>query len=244
LTIDGGKITIKLEKSAIISHIFDLSKNNGLISIAGKSGTGKTTLALQFVSSLMTLEKPYRDQCVWIQASEQFPKKRLRSLFESYPDKVNYVMKNLFVAPGLKPFSNYQEQSAYFLKLKTTIFPSNVKFIVIDNISHHLRYIIASCSDYKKRGAILDDFFGVQLFPLVMRCLREGIVLILIHEVSFDPTSGKTKPFYSKLYDRIDSIKINLSKPLGSGLKQMEISSKDTSTKFAYEIKGSGIVSL
>ena len=235
---------IKLENSAIISYIFDLAKSNGLISIAGKSGTGKTTLALQFVSTLMALEKPYRDQCVWIQASEQFPKKRLRSLLKSCPDKIDYALKNVFIAPGLKPFSTYQEQSAFFRKLKTTIFPNNVKFIVIDNISHHLRYIIASNSDYKERGTILDEFFSVQLFPLIMRCLREKIVLILIHEVSFDPTSGKTKPFYSKLYDRIDSLKLNLSKTLRSGLKQMEVSSKGTSTKFIYEIGDSGIVSL
>ena len=228
----------------MISHLFDVGNKNGLISIAGKSGTGKTTLALQFVSSRMTLEKPYRDQSVWIQASEQFPKKRLKSLFKSYPDKLNYVLKNFFIAPGTKPFSNYQEQSSYFRRLKTTIFPSNVKFIVIDNISHHLRYVVASNSDFKERGAILDEFFGVQLFPLVMRCLREKIILILIHEVSFDPASGKTKPFYSKLYDRINSVKVNLSEPTFSRLKQMEISSKGGSTKFAYEIKGSGIVNL
>jgi len=194
----------------------------------------------------MTLEKPYRDQCIWIQASEQFPKKRLRSLFKSYPDKVNYVLKNIFVAPGIKPFSNYQEQSAYFRRLKTIIFPNNVKIIVIDNISHFLRYIIATNSDFKKRGAILDEFFSAQLFPLIMRCFREKIILILIHEVSFDPASGKTKPFFSKLYDRIDSININLSKTMGSGLKQMEICSrrKGTSAKFVYEIEESGIVDL
>ena len=228
----------------MISHLFDVGKKNGLISIAGKSGTGKTTLALQFVSSLVTLEQPYRDQCVWIQASEQFPKKRLMSLLKSYPDKLNFVLKNFFIAPGLKPFSNYREQSSYFRRLKTTIFPSNVRFIVIDNISHHLRFIIASNSDYKERGAILDEFFGLQLFPLVMRCLREKIILILIHEVSFDPSSGKTRPFYSKLYDRINSVKVSLSEPTFSRLKQMEISSKGSSTKFAYEIKGSGIVNL
>ena len=235
---------IELERSAIVSQIFDLSKNNGLISIVGKSGTGKTTLALQFVSTLMTLEKPYRDQCIWIQASEQFPKKRLRSLFKSYPDKVDYVLKNIFVAPGIKPFSNYQDQSAYFRKLKATIFPNNARFIVIDNISHYLRFIIASNSDFKKRGAIMDEFFSVQLFPLIMRCLRDEIILILIHEVSFDPSSGKTKPFFSKLYDRIDSINVNLSKAMGSGLKQMEVSSKGTTTKFVYEIGESGIVNL
>jgi len=235
---------IELERSTIISHIFDLAKDNGLISIAGKSGTGKTTLALQFVSTFMTLEKLYRDQCVWIQASEQFPKKRLRSLFKSYPDKVNYVLKNIFVAPGIKPFSNYQGQSAYFRRLKTMIFPTNVKVIVIDNISHYLRYFLVSNSDFKKRGAILDEFFSVQLFPLIMRCLREKIILILIHEVSFDPTSGKTKPFFSKLYDRIDSINVYLSKSMGSSLKQMEISSKGTSMKFFYEIRESGIVNL
>lgn len=235
---------IELKKSAIVSRVFDLAKKNGLISIAGKSGTGKTTLALQFVSTLLTLEKPYRDQCVWIQASEQFPKKRLRSLFESYPDKVNYILKNIFVTPVIKPFSSYQEQSAYFRRLKTTIFPNNIKIIVIDNISHYLRYIIAFNSDFKRRGAIMDEFFSVQLFPLVMRCLREKIILILVHEVSFNPTSGKTKPFFSKLYDRIDSININLSKTMGSGLKQMEISTKGTSTKFVYEIGESGIANL
>ena len=192
----------------------------------------------------MTLEKPYRDQCVWIQASEQFPKKRLRSLFETYPDKVNYILKNIFVAPGIKPFSSFQEQSAYFRRLKTMIFPNNVKIIVIDNISHYLRYFIASNSDFKRRGAIIDEFFSLQLFPLVMRCLREKMILIMIHEVSFDPNSGKTKPFFSKLYDRIDSININLSKAMGSGLKQMEVSSKGTSTKFVYEIGESGIVNL
>ena len=232
---------IELEKSVIISHVFDLAKKNGLISISGKSSTGKTILALQFVSILMTLEKPYRNQSVWIQASELFPKKRLRSLLKSYPDKLNYIMKNIFVSDF---FSNYQEQSSYFRRLKTTIFPNNVKFIVIDNISHYLRYIIASNSDYKERGAILDEFFSVQLFPLIMRCLREKIILILIHEVSFDPTTGKTRPFYSKLYDRIDSLKVNLSKAIGSGLKQMEISSKSTSIKFAYEIRDSGVVNL
>ena len=235
---------IELEKSAIISHIFDLSKDNGLISIAGKSGTGKTTLALQFVSTLMTIEMPYRNQSVWTQASEQFPKKRLRSLFKSYPDKVKYILKNIFVAPGIKPFSNYQEQSAYFRQLKTMIFPNNVKVIVIDNISHFLRYFIAFNSDFKKRSSILDEFFSVQLFPLIMRCLREKIILILIHEVSFDPNSGKTKPFFSKLYDRIDSLDVNLSKAMGSGLKQMEVRSKGTSTKFVYEIGESGIVNL
>ena len=192
----------------------------------------------------MTLEIPYRDQCVWIQASEVFPKKRLKTLFKSYPDKVNYVLKNIFVAPGIKPFSNYQEQSAYFRKLKNTVFPNNIKVIVIDNISHHLRFTASSHSNFKKRGAILDEFFSVQLFPLIMRCLREKIILILIHEVSYDPTSGKTKPFFSKLYNRIDAININLSKTIRSRIKQMEISSKGTSKKFVYEIKDSGIVSL
>ena len=237
---------IELEESAIISHVFDLAKNNGLISIAGKSGTGKTTLALQFVSTLMTLEYPYRSRCVWVQASEQFPKKRLSSLFESYPDKVNYILKNIFVTPRIKPFSNYQEQSAYFRKLKATIFPNNVKIIVIDNISHHLRFAASSQSHFKERRVLLDEFFSSQLFPLIMRCLREKMILILIHEVSFVPASGKTKPFFSKLYDRIDSININLSKSkaIGSGLKQMEISSKGTSTKFAYKIGESGIVNL
>ena len=238
---------IELEKSDFISSIYNLSqRNRSIISISGKSGTGKTTLGLQFVSTILTCEKSYESSCIWIQASEQFPKKRLVSLFKDSPGKIDYLLKNIFVYPVKKPFSRYREQSTFFNELGTLLLPSNVRFMVIDNISHHLRLAGSLNSDIKRRSILFDQFFSSQLFPLIMRCLRENIVLILIHEVSFDPALGKTQPFFNKLYSRIQTVSITLSKRFNSNIKEMEIDCGDKSKirKLNYEIRESGISQL
>ena len=235
---------IELENFDFISSIYSLSqRNRRVISISGKSGTGKTTLTLQLVSTILTGEKPYENSCVWIQASELFPKKRLISLFKTSPGKLNYLLKNIFVIPRNKPFSNYKEQSTFFNELGTLLLPSNVKFIVIDNISHHLRLAASLNLDVKGRVILLNQFFSSQLFPLIMRCLRDNIILILIHEVSFDPSSGKTQPFFNKLYSRIQTVSITLSKNFRSNKKTMEIDCGDNSNgrRLNYEIRDSGI---
>jgi len=235
---------IELENSDFITSIYSIShKNKSIISISGKSGTGKTTLALQMVGNLLTNDASYEGSCVWLQASELFPKKRLVSLYRTDPEKINYLMKSIFVFPRRKPFSNYREQSTFFDDLGAILLPSNAKFMVIDNISHHLRLAASLNLDLKKRVLLYDQFFNSQLFPLIMRCLRDNITLILLHEVSFDPASGKTLPFFNKLYSRIQAISITLSKGFKSKVKKMEISYGDSSnsTKFNYEIKDSGI---
>ncbi len=237
---------IKLENSDFISSIYNLSqRNRSAISISGKSGTGKTILALQLISTILT-ERLLENSCVWIQTSELFPKKRLLSLYKTSPGKLDYLLKNIFVIPRNKPFSNYNEQSTFFNKLGTLLLPSNVKFIVIDNISHHLRLAVSLSSDIKRRVILLDQFFSSQLFPLIMRCLREKIILILIHEVSFNPSSGKTQPFFNKLYSRIQTVSITLSKNFRSNIKKMEIDCGDKSNgrKLNYEIRDSGISQL
>lgn len=238
---------IELENSDFILSIYNLSKTDrSFISISGKSGTGKTTLGLQLVGSILTGEKPYESSCVWIQASELFPKKRLVSLFKTSPGKINYLLQNIFVYPVKKPFSNYREQSTFFNELGTLLLPSNVKFIVIDNISHHLRFAVSLNSDMKRRAILFDQFFSSQLFPLIMRCLRENIVLILIHEVSFDPALGKTQPFFNKLYSRIQAVSITLTKNIYSNIREMEIVCGDKSEgkRLNYKIRESGISRL
>ena len=238
---------IELENSDFISSIYTLSKQNRrILSISGKSGTGKTTLGLQIASSILTREKPYSSSCIWIQASEQFPKKRLLTLFKESPGKIEYLLKNIFVFPRNKPFSNFREQSTFFNNLESFLLPSDVKFIVIDNISHHLRFAISSNSDIKRKTIIFNQFFNSQLFPLIMRCLREEIVLILIHEVSYYPNLGKTQPFFNKLYSRIQAVNITLSKGFHSKIKNMEISCENTTDpkKLRYEIRDNGISML
>jgi energy-coupling factor transporter ATP-binding protein EcfA2 len=238
---------IKLENTDFISSIYNLSqKNQRILSISGKSGTGKTTLGLQLVSTILTNEFPYENSCVWIQASELFPKKRLLSLFKDSPDEIDYLLKNIFVIPRNKPFSNFRDQTMFFNKSGNLLLPVNVKLIVIDNISHHLRLVTSLISDVKRRVKILDQFFNSQLFPLIMRCLRDKIVLVLIHEVSFDPTLGKTQPFFNKLYSRIQAVNVTLSKSFKSGVKEMEIECGDKLNRrnITYEINESGLTQL
>jgi hypothetical protein len=227
----------------IVSRVPGLSQGRGtIVSISGKSGLGKTTFALQIVGSFLK----EGDQCVWIQASEQFPKKRLATLFKGSPDKVNSLLKNIFVYPVNGPFLKFRNQSDFFRKLSDIALPFDTKFIVIDNVSHHLRFASSLYSDLKKRDALLNEFFSTQLFPLVMRCLRENFALLLIHEVSYDPSSGSTKPFFDKLYSRINSVNVSMSKAFDTGLKHVEISSRghDIEIKVPYEIKDRGILLL
>ncbi len=226
-----------------IASLLNLLKERRIVSISGESGTGKTTLALQLVASALTQEDGSKNQALWVQASEQFPKKRLQVLFKNSHDSYKALLKRIFVYPGTNPFLDYQTQSTFFTNLVSVILPFNTKYIVIDNISHYLRFAASCCSDVKQKMALLDDFFSSQLFPLIMRCLREEIVLVLIHEVSFDPALGKNQPFFNKLYSRINSVNVSLSKPFGSKIKLMELASRDEiiSKDVRYMIKNKGI---
>jgi len=226
-----------------ITSLFDLLRERRIISISGASSTGKTTLALQIVASALSCESDIDEHCVWIQASEQFPKKRLHSFFKSSPDKFDHLVKKIFLYPVTSPFLSYEDQSAFLTTLGRIILPFNTKYLVIDNISHHLRLAASSCSNFRQKTAILDRFFSSQLFPLIMRSLREEIVLILIHEVSFDPKLGKNQPFFNKLYSRINSVNISLSKPFNSKTKRMKVVSKDNkiTSELKYQILERGI---
>ena len=230
-------------KTFDIVSLLNLLKERRIISISGESGTGKTTLALQLVASALTREGATKNQAVWVQASEQFPKKRLQAFFKNTPDTYKTLLKRIFLYPGSYSFLSYQEQSTFFTTLVSVILPFNTKYIVIDNVSHYLRFAASCCSDVKQKLALLDEFFNSQLFPLIMRCLREEIVLILIHEVSFNPALGKNQPFFNKLYSRINSVNVSLSKPFGSKSKSMELASRDEliAKEVKYKIKNKGI---
>jgi len=235
---------INLVKTNITS-LLDLLRGRKIISISGESGTGKTTLALQLITSIMTQACAFDNQVVWIQASEQFPKKRLRTFFKSSNGKSDALLKKIFVYPTSTPFLNYEDQSFFFNTLGSIMLPFNTKCLVIDNISHHLRLAVSCCSNFKQKTALLDEFFSSQLFPLIMRCLREEIVLVLIHEISFNPTLGKNQIFFNKLYSRINSVNICLSKPFNptSKTKRMELQLRDEqiTSELKYKILERGI---
>ncbi|MFX1324096.1 MAG: AAA family ATPase [Promethearchaeota archaeon] len=188
-------------------YILNLLSGGKIISISGESGTGKTTLAMFLVGEILTSK--FSGSCVWISASERFPKNRLNSMYTG--KKREYLLSNIYVTPLC---ISYDDQFALLTKIasETYIFPLDIRFVVIDNISHHLRFYISTIEDVGKRFLILDAFYDALLFPLFVKCQREKIDLLLLHEVSFNFKAQKNLPFFHKLYDRIKGVNISLHK--------------------------------
>jgi len=233
-----------ITQTTVLNGFKKIFLSNKVISISGESGTGKTTLAQYLIGNLLTISKPYEDYCFWIQASEAFSKKRLIKMFKTNSEKLRYLNNSILISPSNKACSSFSEQSDLLKKIsrRNYIFPPNLKFIVIDNISHHLRYEISKSNDAKAVMSKLNDFFDSELMPLIMTCQRENINLLLIHESSFNPNLNQNMPFFYKLYNRIKTIDINLTKGFTSDVKIMNIRSKDQARSLNYCLDDKGII--
>ena len=217
-----------------------------LVSISGESGLGKTTLALQLVGNILASETSFSGQCVWVQASESFPLQRLCSLYCKDSLRLAYLKKHIFVIPTTGPFSSYNAQKVVLQSFSNCVFPPELKVIVIDNISHHLRYHLMQQEDLSVRSRLVDKFYTEQLYPLVMRCLREEIFLVLIHEVSYNVREGSTKPFFSRLYEQLDMISIGLSKSLPTEKRTIIVKhpSSNLEISHTYKLTSQGVLML
>lgn len=224
----------------IFLEVETLLQTRILLSIYGKSGTGKTSLGLYLVGNLITEKEPYHHQCVWIQASEFFPSKRLSQLFQKDLKKLRFLRNNIFITPLKRPFLSIQEQAVFISQIQHKTLPPELKVIVIDNISHHLRYEISKYESISEKISVLNNFYENQLFPLIMYCQKDEIILILIHEVSYNPNLKKIVPFFHKLYDRIDSINIYLEKDLLSENKMLHLQYADYKNQINYRIQNYG----
>ena len=227
-------------QESVMSSIEELFHDNILISISGKAGTGKTSLSLFLIGSFLTSLRPYDGSCIWVQASESFSKKRLDTMFRKNGEQLIYLTHNIFVTPGNKPFLFYDLQLKGLKKFTTTFLPPDIKFIVIDNISHHLRYKLSRTTDMEMKSDLINKFYDTILTPLIFRCQREKINLILIHEVSFDVKSQQTRPFFSKLYERLKGVYITLSKSFVSNQRTMKLAFNNTQFSFKFTITESG----
>jgi hypothetical protein len=225
-----------------MNGIKDLFQENTVISISGKAGTGKTSFSLFLIGTFLTSKIPYDGSCVWVQASEPFPKKRLSSMFGDDKKKLMYLTGNFFIIPGNGPFTSYDLQLEILRDLseKDSLLPPDLGFIVIDNISHHLRFKLSQINDVNQRSYLINNFYDTVLSPLIFRCHREKINLILIHEVSFDVESQQTRLFFSKLYERIKGVHINLSKSFISNQRTIDITCNDIQFSSEFNIIGNG----
>ena len=218
----------------MVKFLRKLFLSKKLASIYGESSTGKTTMALQLIDFFLSPG----ETCIWIQASEEFPIKRFNVLSN------NVNLSQIFISPKNNTCSSYE----HFLLVLKSLFdeysclPPSVKFIVIDNISHHLRYKISQSSEVREVMAIQNDFYDNYLLRLIMMCEKEDISLILLHEITYNPNLDKNVPFYNRLYERLDSITISLEKPMGINHKIMNVKFGNRMWSFSYFLKNQGLI--
>ncbi len=228
-------------QNVVLKEFEKIYQRHSVISISGKSGTGKTSLALFLISQSLANSGVYKDSCFWVQASEIFPKNRLISMCKDSSEKCDYLLNNIYITPS-KVISTYLEQKKLLSKTlsESFLFPPDLRFIVIDNISHHLRFEISKVDDIRKRTSIIDHFYDTILSPLILRCQREKISLILLHEVSFNVKLQKTLPFFHSLYYRIKGVNIFLEKsPVSKErIMNIEIGKKNASLYFVLKDGG------
>jgi len=228
-------------QNVVLQGFEKILQHNSVLSISGKSGTGKTSLALFLVSQSLANGDAYKDSCFWIQASEPFPKNRLVSMCKEQKGKCDYLLNNIYITPS-KVFPSYSEQNNLLGKIanENFLFPPDLMFIVLDNISHHLRFEISKVDDIRKRTYILDDFYNNILCPLILRCQRENITLMLLHEVSFNVKLQKTLPFFHSLYKRIKGVNISLIKSPISKERVMKIEIGKKIASLYFQLKDGG----
>ncbi|MFW9941331.1 MAG: hypothetical protein ACFFFT_09840 [Candidatus Thorarchaeota archaeon] len=225
-------------QDVVLKGFENIFQQHSILSISGESGTGKTSLALFLISQSLVNNN---NSCLWIQASEQFPKKRLVTMYKNQKKKCDYLLNNVYITPN-KVISSYSEQNKILRKIRNKNFPlpPDIRFIVIDNISHHLRFEISKVNDIRKRTSILDNFYDNILCPLILRCQRENITLILLHEVSFNVKLQKTLPFFHSLYKRIKGMFIFLSKSSISKERTMKIELEEKIALVQFRLDNNG----
>jgi hypothetical protein len=215
-----------------------------IISISGGAGTGKTSFAQFLVGNILTSNSFYNGSCLWVQASELFSHRRLSQLFVN--DRLAYLKEKIYLYPHGKVLDAYDDllNAISHLIDKDTILPPDLQFIVIDNISHHLRYKISQVQDISKVVATQDAFYDDLLLPLILYCQRTKIRLLLIHENTYVPKLGKNKPFFYKLYERISHPQLILGKSIITSTRSLLVQFETSSFELEFKLLDRGFLWL
>lgn len=146
--------------------------------------------------------------------------------------------------PKKDPISSYKQQTSIIEKILTpsTVLPPSLRYIVIDTISHHPRFQLMQYTNVSNVSSLLNTFYDTQLMPLILFCKRKGTILILIHEVTFSPKDQCNRPFFYKLYDRIEKVDIDLHQVFASDQKIMDITHNTSCLQLYYIIEHKEIV--
>jgi hypothetical protein len=214
-----------------------------LINLYGKAGTGKTTYALQLLGDLLLNSNSKHNYAIWMQAYESFPKKRLKAMYGHRNTLFEYLQNHVLIIPK-KPQKDYYALSKLLLNFSSQKVPiaSQTKVIIIDNISHHLRYEISKYTDISLVTALLDDFFDSIIFPLLFFCGRNRIKLILTHEVSYNPTRQKTVMFNHHLFDNLKALNIELTKDIFTKKRYINFRFNNIEKKYDFKLDEKGLI--
>jgi archaellum biogenesis ATPase FlaH len=222
--------------TVITDLIFE--KDPRIVHLWGESGTGKTTLALQLIHYYLL--RKHHSQVIWVQASERFPKKRFVELSRSRNTDSKLLLERVLIHPACGCFSDYDQQAIFLDRFATMILPPEIRMLCIDNISHHVRYLLSTLVTVKERSKRLNTFYDQQFHSFLMRCLRERILLILVHEVSFNPDRGSTVMYNYGLFERISGLSVRFTSDLLNG-KVLCLQDAQNSHEYSYHIDSRGI---
>jgi len=215
-------------------------KDELLINIAGESGTGKTTLALQYIGNMLPEDK----LCFWIQAGERFPKNRFLSLFQKGYERGS-ILNRIMLIPGKSIIKNLDQQKHIIQKIteNSGYSPLKIQNIVIDDISHQLRQKILKAQNIETITRYLDSFYSNQLLPLISFSHIYEIQIILIHQSTYSPSRDQVQPFSYKLFSRIKNmVWIWLQNNMNNNLKTCRIYSENISFQKKYILDTHGLI--
>ena len=154
------------------------------------------------------------------------------------------MKKRILITPINKLCNSYEEQREILnqFQIYKVILPPNIRFIVIYNISYNLRFEINKSHNIADIPSIIDDFFCIQLFPLVIYCHRKQFTLILLHEITYNPKLDQNLKFLKNLYNQLDSLNVFLNDNPMDTYKKMEITIEDIKWFLNYLISNNGFI--
>ncbi|AMD19802.1 HCL349Cp [Eremothecium sinecaudum] len=154
--------------------------------VFGESSTGKSQFAMQLALSVQLPEelKGAAGQCVYIGTEGDLPTQRLESLINATTDfKENVSQRNIFTVT-----CNDWASQNHILSVQLPILlerNDNIKLVIIDSISHHLRVELES----KTFKASLNNRFEIDKMAqnLLELSQKHGLAVVVTNQVGDKP---------------------------------------------------------